>query len=212
MAQIIFPSLMSKNQKELDQDLKKLKGAVKILHLDIVDGKFAKNKTFQFPFKLNKQLNYHAHLMIKNPEKWINQHGKKVNTILFHPETVKKEKIKQLIKKIKNKKRKAGLALKPETEVKAIKPYLNQLDYVLILTVHPGFYGGKFLSSKLKKIKQAKKPNPKIKIIVDGGMSPQTIKKAKRAGADFFVSGSYITKANNPEQRINSLEKAIKKQ
>lgn len=204
MPQIILPSLMCKNQKELNQDLKKLKG-IKILHLDVVDGKFAKNKTFQFPFKLKKSFKYNVHLMVNSPEKWIDKHGKKADTIFFHPETVKKEKINDLIKKIKDKKRKVGLALRPETKIKQIKPFIKKINFLLILTVHPGFYGSKFLRSPLRKIKKAKKINPKLKIIVDGGISPKTIKKAKKAGADFFVSGSYTTKSENPKQSIKSL-------
>lgn len=207
--QIIFPSLMAKSQKELDMDFQKLKGVVKTLHLDIVDGKFAKNRTFQFPFKLSQYFQYHAHLMVKNPEKWIDKHGKKVDAVVFHPEAVKKEKIADLIKKIKDKKKQTGLALKPETEVKEIRNLLGKVDYVLILTVHPGFYGGKFLGSNLKKIRLLKKINPKIKIIVDGGMRPQTIKRAKKAGADFFVSGAYTTKAAHPKQRIKNLIEAV---
>ena len=203
MKQLIWPSIMAKTQQELDQDLNKLKGAAKMLHLDVVDGQFAKNKTFQFPFKLSKHFHYNAHLMVKSPEKWIQKHGKKVDLIIFHPETV--QDIDPLVKKVKQMKKKVGLALLPKTTVQSIKPYLNKIDFVLILTVKPGFYGSKFLEKDLKKIAQLKTINPKIKAIVDGGMNPKTIKKATRNGADYFVSGSYTTKADNPKARIKSL-------
>lgn len=212
MTQLILPSLMPQTQSELDQDIKKLKNKVKTLHLDIVDGKFAKNKTFQFPFKLSPPFRYQAHLMVENPESWIDRHGNKVDLIIFHPEVFKddkKEKINWLIKKIKNKKKKVGLALRPETKIKPIKSFIKKIDCLLILTVHPGFYGGKFLPAQLRKIKKIKKLNKKIKIIVDGGISPKTIKKAKKAGADFFVSGSYTTKASHPQERLKTLMKAI---
>jgi len=194
---------MAKNQKELDFDLKKLKGIVKELHLDVVDGKFAKNKAMDFEFKLKKDFSYNVHLMVNHPETWINKQGRKVDTIIFHPEVV--DNIEELIKKIKQKKKKVGLALKPETKVKEVKDYLLNLDYILILTVHPGFYGAKFLSAPLRKIKKIKKINPKIKVIVDGGMNPKTIRKAVKSGGDYFVSGSYVTKADNPKERIKSL-------
>ena len=93
---------------------------------------------------------------------------------------------------------------------KEIKDYLVDLDYVLVLTVHPGFYGSKFLSAPLKKIKQIKKINPKVKVIVDGGISPKTIKKAAKAGADYFVSGSYTTKSEFPRKSIRNLLATIK--
>jgi ribulose-phosphate 3-epimerase len=199
---------MSKNQKELTRDFKNLNGAAKILHLDVVDGKFAKNKTFQFPFKLSRQFNYQAHLMINNPERWIWANLKKVDLFFPHFEEIKQP--EKYIKWIKSKRKKAAFAILPETKIKQIKDCLSKLDYLLILTVHPGFYGSRFLSRKLKKIKQAKKINPKIKVIVDGGISPKTIKKAKKAGADFFVSGSYTTKSSDPKQRIKNLVKSMK--
>ncbi|HLC88753.1 MAG TPA: ribulose-phosphate 3-epimerase [Candidatus Nanoarchaeia archaeon] len=205
MKQLIWPSIMAKTQPELDQDLNKLKGAAKMLHLDIVDGQFAHNKTFQFPFKLSQHFHYNAHLMVKSPEKWVDQHGKKVDLIIFHPETAPD--VSRLIKKIKAMKRKVGLALLPKTKVQSIKPYLNQIGFVLILMVKPGFYGSKFLEKDLKKIAQLKTINPKIKVIVDGGMNPKTIKKARKA--DFFISGSYTTKADNPQKRINALLQAL---
>ncbi len=207
MKQLIWPSIMAKTQPELDQDFNKLKGAAKMLHLDIVDGQFAKNKTLQFPFKLSKHFHYNAHLMVKSPEKWIQKHGKKVDLIIFHPETV--QNIISLIKKIKQMRKKVGLALLPKTKVQSIKPYLNQIDYVLILTVKPGFYGSKFLEKDLVKISQLKTINSKIKVIVDGGMNPKTIGKAAKKGADYFVSGSYTTKADNPKERINTLMRSL---
>ena len=205
----ILPSLMAKSQQELDADLKKLKGIVKELHIDVVDGKFAPNKTFQFEFKLTNNFSYNAHLMVNEPQKWIKKHADKVQTIIFHPEVVDNPEL--IIKIIKTKHKKVGLALKPETRVKLVEKYLKQIDYLLILTVHPGFYGAKFLSAPLQKISKAKQINPKLKVIVDGGMNPKIIGKVVRAGADLFVSGSYTTKAEHPLERIKTLEKEIKR-
>ena len=202
MKKQIWPSVMAKNQQELNRDLKKLTGVAKTLHLDVTDGKFAPSKVFQFPFKLKPNFKYNAHLMIKNPESWIKKHGKKVDLIIFHPEAVKDP--LEVIKKIKSIKKKAGFALLPETKVKTIQHYLNKISHVLILTVKPGFYGSKFLPQHLKKIHQIKKLYPKIKVIVDGSMNPKTIKKAK--AADYFVSGSYINKSENPKERKKILE------
>lgn len=199
---------MAKSQKELDGDLKKLKGVVKELHLDVVDGKFAPNKTFQFPFKLKKGFDYNVHLMIKNPERWIKKNLKKINLFIPHFEEIKN--VEDYISLMKKNKKKIAFALLPKTKVKQIKPYVNKIEVILILTVHPGFYGSRFMKSKLRKIKQIKKLNPKIKLIVDGGMCPDTIGKAAKAGADYFVSGSYTTKADNPKQSIRNLMKAIK--
>lgn len=202
---------MAKSQKELNHDLKKLSPVVKELHLDIVDGKFANNKSLHFNFKIKNSFLYNAHLMVNNPKIWVEKClKKKIKTIIFHPEVIAEQEIIELIGKIKSKKRKVGLALKPKTKVKTIKNYLPFLDYVLILTVEPGFYGAKFKSAPLRKIKKIKKINPYVKIIVDGGMDPKTIKKAAKYPVNYFVSGSYTTKADFPKKSIKSLLDAIK--
>ena len=207
MKQLIIPSLICKNQRELGEDFKKLRG-IKILHLDIVDGKFTHNKTFQFNFKLSKNHQYMAHLMMKEPFAFIKKYSSKIDLFIPQVEVIKD--LENYILWMKSKKKKAALALKPETSINRLKPYLKRIDYILILTVHPGFYGSKFLSAPLKKIKLIKKINPKIKVIVDGGMNLQTIKLARREGADYFISGSYTTKAEKPKERIKELEKVFR--
>lgn len=197
---------MAKNQEELDLILDNLSGVAKYLHLDIADGKFVPNASLWFPFKLSKKFNYIAHLMVKDPEKWIKKHGKKVEFCIVQAETVN---ISDYIKKAKLQKRKVAFALNPETKVAEIKPSLKDIDYVLILTVHPGFYGAKYLKSPLKKITEIKKINPSVKIIIDGGMNPKTVKDAARAGTDLIVSGSFITKAERPKERLKALEEAF---
>ncbi|MFH1395900.1 MAG: hypothetical protein ABIG93_00730 [archaeon] len=208
MKQKILPSVMAKSQKELDTDFKKLKGVVTHLHLDIIDGKSAPNKVMMFPFKLKKEFQYSAHLMIKDPEKWIDKNLTRIE--LFIPQFEELKSVDNYIKKMKIKGKTTAFAIKPETKVNTIKLYLNEIDYVLVLTVHPGFYGAKYLKCELKKIAQIKKINPQVKVIVDGGMNPSTIGAAAKAGADYFVSGSYTTKANKPRTSIRNLLKAIK--
>ena len=199
---------MAKSQKELNADFRKLKGVVKELHLDIVDGKFAPNKTLQFPFRLNHNFKYNVHLMIKNPEKWIKKNWQRVDLVIPHFEELKD--VEEYIGWAKSKKKKVVFAILPGTNIEKIKKWLPCVDYVLILTVKPGFYGSKFLPRVLIKVKKIKKINPKIKIIVDGGMGPETIGQAKKSGADYFVSGSYVTKADKLKQRINKLKKILR--
>ena len=206
MKQRIFPSVMAKNQQELNALLTKLRGVAPILHLDIVDGTFAPSHSLDFPFQLSQKFTYQAHLMIKNPEKWIATYSSQMNVCIPQIEEIKSP--EQYIAWIKKKKQKVAFALKPETSVAMVKPYLSQIDIILILTVHPGFYGAKYLPTPLKKIKAIKKINPKIKIIVDGGMNLDTIKDAVRAGADYVVSGSFVSKSDNPQQAVQSLQKA----
>ena len=206
MRRNVFPSVMAKNQQELETMLNNLAGVATSLHLDVADGKFVPNTSLWFPFKLSKKFKYIVHLMVKEPGKWIQKHGKKVDFCIVQAETVD---LAGYIQTAKKQKKKVALALNPETKVSKIKPYLKFLDYVLILTVHPGFYGAKYLKYPLKKINKIKQGNPKIKIIVDGGMNLTTAKDAVKAGADYIVSGSFITKAENPKERMKLMQKAL---
>ncbi|PIN87428.1 hypothetical protein COV12_03970 [Candidatus Woesearchaeota archaeon CG10_big_fil_rev_8_21_14_0_10_32_24] len=91
-----------------------------------------------------------------------------------------------------------------------MKDDLTYVDHVLVLTVHPGFYGAKYMKTPLKKIAQIKRINPKIKVLVDGGMNPVTIKDAVKAGADAVVSGSFISKSESPKKAMRELRKSLK--
>ncbi|MDP3990513.1 MAG: ribulose-phosphate 3-epimerase [archaeon] len=203
----IFPSIMGKSQKEINGFFKKLAGVAETLHLDVADGKFVPNKSLWFDFKLSSKFKYNAHLMIENPKKWIEKYGDKVDLCIIHEEAV--EDLGEFISWMKTKKKKVGLALKPETKVSSIKKYLSSIDYVLILTVHPGFYGGKYLKAPLRKIEFIKKINPRIKTIVDGGMNPRTVKDTVKSKADFIVSGSFTTKSDNPKESLRLLRGAM---
>lgn len=207
MAQLIFPSLIAKNQLELNVELNKLKGAAQTLHLDIVDGKFAPNRSLEFPFKLSKEHKYQAHLMIEKPEVWIKKNLGKIDLFIPHFEAIHYH--SRYILWMKKLKKKVAFAILPETTIEHLKEHLPSIDYILILTVHPGFYGSRYMPEELRKIKLIKKINPKVRIIVDGGMNPQTIRDAKKAGADLFVSGSYVTERDDPKKRMKELVKAI---
>ena len=195
----IIPSIMAQNQQELGRLLKKYH-SFKELHLDVVDGKFAANHSLDFKFKLSKK-KYSAHLMIKNPENWIKKYGHLIDLCIVQASEIKDK--KKYIVWIKKQRKKVGLALKPNEPVGLIKPYLQEIDYVLILTVEPGFYGSKYLKKPLAKIKEIKKVNPQVKIIVDGGMNPSTIKDVQ--GADIVVVGSYLAKAGDARKAMREM-------
>ena len=116
----------------------------------------------------------------------------------------------KVINLIKKKRKKVGVALKPETSVIKVKKYLMEVDYILILTVHPGFYGAKYLKTPLKKIKQIKKINPLVIVVVDGHMNPNTIKDAFDAGANGVISGSFIAKSNDAKKSMKELKNSLK--
>lgn len=204
----IIASIIAKNQKELNERLEKIK-VVKNFHLDVMDRKFVNSESLNFDFKLpkTKGKNYEAHLMIRNAYSWISQNGKKVDTIIFHIESVKHP--NQIIDIIKRKKKKVGIAINPNTSIEKIKPYLDQVYLILIMTVHPGKYGSKFVPSTLKKIKQLRKLKRNLNIEVDGSINDKIVIRVIKAGANMFVSGSYLQKSKNIKESVAKLKKAL---
>ena len=102
------------------------------------------------------------------------------------------------------------MAINPKTQVNKIVSHLKSVNIVLIMAVNPGKYGAKFLPNTLKKIKQLRKMKRNMVVSVDGGINPRTIRSASKAGANSFVSGSYLQKAGNPEKAIRDMKKLIK--
>ena len=211
MKKQIIPSLIAKSQKELDIRFRKVKNYSKIFHLDIMDGKFVKNKSLMFDFNLPRGKKYIAHLMVSNPLGWIKKNWRKVEITIFHVESCKNEsKVKEIIKLIKSKKKKVGIAIIPKTSVKKIIPYLNSVDIVLIMTVVPGRYGSKFIPNTLKKVKELRKLKPKSDIRLDGGINLKTINLASKSGASSFVVGSYLQKSKDVKTSIKFLKNKLK--
>ena len=205
----MIPAIIAKTQKELDDIFLKIKDYAYLLQLDIMDGRFVPNHSLDFGFRLPQgKYQFEAHLMIENPEEWVDKNWEKVDTIIAHFEAVKNP--KEIIKSVKNKAKKIAFALNPETEVDQVKDYIFDIEQVLVMTVHPGFYGSKFLPETLLKIKELRKLRPELDIEVDGGIKPVTIEKVNKAGANMFVSGSYLVQSDNLKERIAILKSKIK--
>ena len=208
MKRIIVPAIIAKSQEELGGILEKISGNANLVQLDIMDGKFVPTHSLDFDFQLpQEKYTYEAHLMVNDPDEWIKSFGKRVDTIIAHYESETTS--QNTIQLIKNMGKKAALALNPETEIAQIVDYLDALDQVLIMTVHPGFYGSPFLSEVIGKITKLRQIRPELDIEVDGGIKPETIEMVNEAGANLFVSGSYLVKSDNLQDRINILYKTI---
>ena len=146
--------------------------------------------------------------MIEKPEKWIENNWQKVDTILVHYKSCTDP--KGIISNVKNKGKKIGFVLNPETPIEKLTSFIDDIDQVLIMTVNPGFYGSPFLPEMLDKIKELRNLKPDLDIEVDGGVTDKTITLVDRAGANLFVSGSYIMKAEDVKDSINKLREFIK--
>ena len=201
----IIPAVIAESQEELTEKINWVKNYAGIIQLDIMDGIFVPNKSIDFDFKLPKNnCKFEAHLMVKNPDKWVKENWKKADTILIPIESCPNP--KELINFMKWK-AKVGFVLNPETPLRKINGYLDDIAQVLIMTVNPGFYGSKFLPETLGKVRDLRRLNPGLDIEVDGGINPETIKMAYEAGATFFVSGSYIMNSSNPKEAIKILQR-----
>ncbi len=197
MDKIVIPSLIAKSQEELDKRINYVKDFASVFQLDIMDGVFVPNRSLDFDFKLPETGRFEAHLMIKTPEPWVASYLEKVDTVLIHFECCKE--ITSILEFIREKRR-AGIAINPETRLADIEEYLDAIDQVLIMTVNPGFYGSPFIPEMLAKVRELRVMKPQLDIEVDGGMNLETIKLANEAGANKFVSGSYLQNAENVEK------------
>jgi len=205
----LVPSIIARNQKELEERIAKVSSA-KILQLDIMDGRFVSHSSLDFNFRLPKGHYYETHLMIRDPEKWIKRNHRKAGTIIVHFESLKDhEKMNKVMRFLKSKKKRIGLAIRPETDIEKIIGYLDFVDEVLVMAVHPGKYGARFLPKTMRKVMQLRKLEPRLDIEVDGGITPKTIKKAKEAGANIFICGSYIMESDQPKKTIKIMERLI---
>jgi ribulose-phosphate 3-epimerase len=174
MKKVIIPAVIAKTQKELDDIFSKINDSARLLQLDIMDGKFVPNNSLDFDLRLpEKKYLYEAHLMIDDPEKWVDENWERIDTVIAHFESVKNP--ERIIESVKTKGKKIAFALNPETDADLILSYLDSIDQVLVMTVNPGFYGSKFLPEMSDKIKRLRKLRPDLDIEVDGGIKPDTI-------------------------------------
>lgn len=176
------------------------------LHLDVMDGKFVEEITPKREYLQNSLKPIQVHLMVSNPFNYINKYAiKNAESIIFHVEL--DEDIDSLLSYIRNVGYKCGLAINPETDVSKLWPYIEKLDYVLVLTVKPGRGGQKMLDEPLSKIQTLIKLRTEkelsFKIIVDGGVNDETVSKVKMA--DIIVSGSYICSSDDYQEQIDKL-------
>ena len=207
----ISPSILSADFSQLGKEIKKLEdGGADLIHVDVMDGHFVPNLTIGPPvikaLRNYTKLPFDVHLMISPVHKYIKNFAEAGSDIItIHPEAT--DNLKNSIKYIKELGEKVGVSLNPETKTDVIKEFLTEIDLILIMSVHPGFGGQKFIPEVLDKIKEMKniklKKNLKFDIEVDGGIDFNNSKLVIEAGANILVSGTTIFKNNNGDIKKN---------
>ena len=208
---LISPSILAGDFSQLGKDIQRLEEAgADMIHVAVMDGHFVPNITIGPPVikSLRKytKLPFDVHLMISPVHKYIENFANSgADIITIHPEAT--ESLEDSIKHIKNLGKKVGLSLNPNTPIEIIENFLNDIDLVLIMSVHPGFGGQKFIPEVLQKIKNLRKikieKNLSFDIEVDGGINLENSKSVIEAGADILVSGTTIFRDNNGDIKKN---------
>lgn len=205
---IIAPSVLSADFSNLKQSLDCVKTA-DILHLDIMDGRFVPNITFgPMVVKAIRSITdkpLDAHLMIVEPDKYIQVFAEAgADWISIHAEEAVH--LQRSLVHIRNLGAKPGVALNPSTMPESLEYVLEYVDFVLVMSVNPGYGGQEFIPNSLKKIEKLsgmiEKINPGVLIEVDGGITIRNIADIYKAGASVFVSGSGVFKTESPADTI----------
>ena len=207
----IIPSILVKTREEMVEKIVTVEPYVERIHFDIADGIAVPNITIDGVEELQSMetgLGIGVHLMVSKPENHIVRWAEtKVDQIIFHIEYTQKPQM--VIDAIKEAEREVGIAINPETPTSQIEPYINHVDLVHFMTVEPGFYGGKFLNKVIAKISDFHYFYPDKPIQVDGGVSPDNIKKLLEAGVSKLVVGTYIFKNHDAGKAIESLKQLL---
>ena len=211
----IAPSLLSADFVRLEKEITSIqKAGADILHLDVMDGHFVPNLTFGLPIikqiKDIAQIPVDVHLMVTNPDVYLETLGKwKIDYVSFHQEA--EVHIHRQLRVLQKYGVKAGIALNPATPVETIFPVIAELDFVLIMSVNPGFGGQSFIPLVYDKIEKLRKladqVNPELEIEVDGGVNNINAPKLISKGSDILVAGSFVFGSDDYKKQIEILKK-----
>lgn len=210
----ITPSILNADRDNLGFEISRIAQESDFIHLDVMDNIFVPNFTFDFDAasKVIKEspVPIDSHLMVAQVDEIAIAYAEAGSaSVTFHVEAVKD--IRRTARGIRAAGARASLALKPATSIADFQDYLSEVDMVLIMTVEPGFGGQAFIEEMLPKIEQTRTliGDRPIWLQVDGGISLETIERASHAGADTFVAGSAVFRAEDPAAMIRNLRSLI---
>jgi ribulose-phosphate 3-epimerase len=212
---LVAPSILAADFSRLGEEVRKVEQAgADWIHCDIMDGHFVDNISFGptivgFVRKQTK-LPLDVHLMIEHADHYIPRFvDAGVNSITVHVEPEAKHDVEKTLRQIRDAGCRVGLTLNPETDFKLVEPFLDKIDMLLIMTVHPGFGGQAFRADQMSKVKRLTEWNEsrerKIDLEVDGGINPETARVSIQNGANVLVAGTSIFKTNDYAKAIHDL-------
>ncbi len=212
----IAPSILSANFARMGEEVQSLEACgADIVHCDVMDGVFVNNITFGIKMvediRKITSLPLDCHLMIVNPEKYVERFAKAgADIITVHYEACK-DNLAEVLQLIKSTGAKCGAVINPDTPVEKIKDCIPLCDMVLIMSVFPGFGGQKFIVDALDKLREVKKIvealGKDIDIEIDGGVTEENVRAIKEAGANVIVAGSTVFKAQDRKAIIEKLKR-----
>jgi len=211
----ITPSILNADFSQLDAEIAKIASVSDYIHLDVMDNVFVPNFTFDFDAASkiirSSPIPIDSHLMVADVDQIAIDYAQAGSaSVTIHAEATRD--IAATLKGIKSHGARAALALKPGTEIEEYEDFVDNVDMFLIMTVEPGFGGQKFMDSMMDKVRRTRRiiGSRPIWLQVDGGISLETIEIAVQAGADTFVAGSAVFKAEDPAQMVIALrERAL---
>lgn len=212
----ILPSLLAADFGRLsDEILRAQASGAEALHLDVMDAHFVPNLSFgpdvvALAAKVAPRFYRNVHLMMTRPDLYLEAFAKAgAQTIQIHVEADCD--IHAELKRIRSMGLKNAIVINPETPVDRLFPYLDEIDEVLVMTVHPGYGGQKFIEDCMSKVSELRRLKPGLDIMVDGGINAETAVIAAKAGANQFVAGSYLFKQTDMKAAVDSMREEVSK-
>ncbi|MBO5024103.1 MAG: ribulose-phosphate 3-epimerase [Clostridia bacterium] len=214
----ISPSILACDFARMGEEIARVDKFSDYLHVDVMDGIFVPNISFGMPviksIRKVTDIVFDVHLMIERPERYIDEFAKLGSDIItIHYESTKDP--AAVLKMIREKGKKAGISIKPGTDVSVLFPLLPLCDLVLVMTVEPGFGGQKFMHDMMDKVSVLRniveKENYNIEIEVDGGINAETAAIVANAGANVLVAGASVFAAEDAQKAISDMREAAEK-
>ncbi|MEE8348767.1 MAG: ribulose-phosphate 3-epimerase [Acidobacteriota bacterium] len=213
---LVAPSILSADFSHLGDDVRTMEEAgARMLHVDVMDGHFVPNLSIGFPviegLRKNTDLLLDVHLMIANPDEMASRYVKAgADYLSVHYEATNH--LDRLMESIREEGARPGVVLNPHTPVSVLEEILPKCDFVVIMSVNPGFGGQKFISSSFEKVRKLRalieSKGLQVKIEIDGGMGPENTREAVESGVDMVVAGSAIFGSKKPKEAFHGMRQA----